>query len=91
MTIWTHFQDYTGTDEDSSPFTENNTHGITVVHHTHMFQLEVDHDPTCQVSESSQTDGGDDTTDDTQSLKDRWEGQKTKCDTLESASTSYCN
>lgn len=78
----TYLQDDTGPDEASTPLAKDDTHGITIVEHTHVLELEVDHDPAGQVTQSSETNGGNDTTDHTETFEDRRVREQTKSDTL---------
>lgn len=78
----THLEDDTGTDDPLTPFTKDNTHGISVVQHTHVFELEIDHDPACEVGQDCQTDRSNDTPDHTQSSKGGRVRQQSQGDTL---------
>lgn len=68
-----HLQDYTGADEPSTPFTEYHSHGITIVHYSHVLELEIDHDPASQISQQGKSNSTNNSAYDTETFEDRGE------------------
>ena len=55
----THLQDEAPSEPSPAPFAEHEFTGITNVHDTHVLDLEVYHDPGCDVGEGTKDDCGD--------------------------------
>ena len=66
----TNLQDQTPSKPSPSPFAKHELTSITDVHDSHVFDLEVDLDPSGDVCEGAEDDGSDHTTCNTESKVD---------------------